>query len=80
MPKKIYSIETLEKMESCPWLSDRERAVFHKRFRRGMSIADIAASTDIKGNDTYTDGIGQRTVSHDLQMIREKSRVRINCV
>lgn len=41
--KYKYSIKQLQRMERCRWLTDRERRVFNLYFRRGWTMADIAA-------------------------------------
>ena len=41
--KYKYSIQQLQRMEQCRWLTDRERRVFNLYFRRGWATDDIAA-------------------------------------
>lgn len=40
--KYKYSIQQLQRMERCRWLTDRERRVFNLYFRRGWTTDDIA--------------------------------------
>lgn len=51
-------------MAACPWLTDRERAVFDLYYRRGWAIEDIAA-------ELY---LSRRTVDYTLAQIREKTK------
>lgn len=60
--KYKYSVEEMERMEKNPWLTDRERKVFHYRYKRGWNIEDVAAQLYVHRN----------TVNNDLRSIREK--------
>ena len=50
-------------MESCPYLSDRERKVFRLYYKRGWQIEDIAA-------EMY---VSRGTVKNILHSIRSKA-------
>lgn len=41
--KYRYTVDQLDEIWRCPWLSDRERDVFELYYRRGWAIEDIAA-------------------------------------
>ena len=60
--KYKFSVSDLERMESNPWLTDRERQVFHYCYKRGWAIEDVAAELYVHRN----------TVNRDLKSIREK--------
>lgn len=59
-----YSIEELEQLEQCRWLTDREREVFELYYRRGWEIEAIAA-------ELYT---CRSTINNVLKSIREKKK------
>lgn len=59
-----YSIEELEQLEQCRWLTDRERLVFDYFYRRGWEIEAIAA-------ELYT---CRGTINKILRSIREKQK------
>lgn len=63
MPRYYYTIDQLERMHACPWLTDRERKVFNLYYRRGWAIEDIAA-------ELY---VSRGTVNNDLRRIRQKN-------
>ena len=60
--KYRYSIPELERMESNPWLTDRERQVFDLFYRRGWAVEDVAAELYVHRN----------TINNDLKSIRHK--------
>ena len=62
--KYQFTQEELANMETCPWLTDRERAVFELYFRRGWGVSDVAAELDLS----------DRTIDTCLKMIREKAK------
>lgn len=62
--KYKYSIEQLEAMDSCRWLTDHERQVFELYYQRGWAIDDIAA-------ELYC---SPGKIKKDLRSIREKTR------
>ena len=63
--KYKFTLQQLEKMEKCRWLTDRERKVFNLVYRRGWAVADTAA-------ELY---LSKSTVENDLRSIRDKTRV-----
>lgn len=63
MTKHIATGAELKQMESCPWLTDRERRAFNLYYRRGMHIEDVAAELDVS----------RRTVDYALRSLREKT-------
>jgi len=50
-------------MAACPWLTDRERAVFDLYYRRGFSVEETAA-------ELY---VSRGTVNNLLRSIRRKT-------
>lgn len=62
--KYKYNIEQLESMAGNPWLTDRERDIFERFYRRGIAIEDIAAELDVS----------RGTVNNALRSIRHKNR------
>lgn len=63
--KYRYTVEQLQKMERCRYLTDRERQVFNLVCRRGWSIEDAAA-------ELY---MSRSTISECLRSIREKAGI-----
>ncbi len=63
--KYRYSIPELERMESNPWLTDRERQVFDLFYHRGWAQEDVAA-------ELY---VCKSTVRNDLRSIRKKNLI-----
>lgn len=61
--KYQYTVSELRRMESCPYLSDRERKVFRLYYKRGWQIEDIAA-------EMY---VSRGTVKNILHSIRSKA-------
>lgn len=61
--KYVYTLQQLETMSACPWLTDRERQVFELYYRRGWAIEDVAAELYVHRN----------TVNNILRSIRKKS-------
>lgn len=62
--KIVFTIEELEKLEQCRWLTDRERQVFELYYRRGWEIEAIAA-------ELYT---CRGTINNVLKSIRAKQK------
>lgn len=60
--KYSYTPDELRRMQSCQWLSDRERRVFNLYYRRGWEIERIAAELEVC----------RRTVDSILHSIRTK--------
>lgn len=63
--KYKFTVEQLESMASCKWLTDHERDVFDLYYKRGWAIDDIAA-------ELYC---SPGTVKKCLRSIREKTHV-----
>lgn len=63
--KYKFTVEQLETMLSCKWLTDQEQEVFDFFYRRGWAIDDIAA-------ELYC---SPGTVKKCLRNIRSKTRV-----
>jgi DNA-binding NarL/FixJ family response regulator len=63
--KYKFTVEQLETMLSCKWLTDQEQEVFDFFYRRGWAIDDIAA-------ELYC---SPGTVKKCLRNIRAKTRV-----
>lgn len=62
--KYKYNIEQLKSMAGNPWLTDRERDIFERFYRREIAIEDIAAELDVS----------RGTVNNALRSIRHKNR------
>lgn len=58
-----FSVPELERMESNPWLTDRERRIFALFYKRGWKIEDIAAEIDVT----------RSTICRELKRIRSKT-------
>ena len=63
MPKYAYTPEQLKQMDSCLWLTDRERQAFELYYRRGWAIEDVAAELYVSRN----------TVNRILASLRHKA-------
>lgn len=63
MPRYRYTPSELARMQSNPWLTDRERATFELHYRRGWNIEDVAAELDVS----------RGTINNDLASIRRKT-------
>lgn len=61
--KYTFTVPQLQQLESCRYLTDRERAVFDLYYRRGWAIEDVAA-------ELY---LSRTTVKHALAAIRQKA-------
>ena len=69
LSRYIYSIEQLNSMEKCEWLTDREQAIFNLFYRRGWQIEAIAAEMDVS----------RGTINNVLRHIREKTEQSFYC-
>ena len=69
LSRYIYSIEQLNSMEKCEWLTDREIAIFNLFYRRGWQIESIAAEMDVS----------RGTINNALRHIREKTEQSFYC-
>jgi DNA-directed RNA polymerase specialized sigma24 family protein len=58
-----YTVLQLQQLESCRYLTDRERAVFDLYYRRGWAIEDVAA-------ELY---LSRTTVKQALHSMRQKA-------
>jgi len=63
--KYKFTTEQLQQMESCRWLTDRERKIFNLVYRRGWAIEDAAA-------ELY---VCRSVIEDALRSIREKTGV-----
>jgi DNA-binding NarL/FixJ family response regulator len=63
--KYKFTVDQLETMVSCKWLTDQERQVFDLYYRRGWAIDDIAA-------ELYC---CPSTIKKNLRSIREKTHI-----
>ena len=63
--KYKFTVDQLETMTSCKWLTDQEREVFDLYYRRGWAIEDIAAELYCSSG----------TVKKCLRNIRTKTRI-----
>lgn len=59
-----FTLEQLQRIEDCKWLTDREREVFDLYYRRGWEIEAVAA-------EIYT---SRSTVKRILESIRDKQK------
>lgn len=41
--KYTFTVDQLQELDRCRWLTDRERKVFNLYYRRGWAIEDVAA-------------------------------------
>ena len=62
--KYKYTVDQLEVMSGCRWLTDHERDVFELYYQRGWAIDDIAA-------ELYC---SPSKIKKDLRSIREKNQ------
>lgn len=63
--KYRYTVQQLQKMEQCRYLTDRERRVFNLVCRRGWDIEDAAA-------ELY---LSRSSVTSCLRSIRDKAGI-----
>jgi len=63
MTKHIYSAEQLTQMDSCAWLTPREREVFDRKYKKDESVVQIADALFIS----------PRTVDYTLHSIKVKT-------
>ena len=66
--KYRYTVQQLQQMERCRYLTDRERRVFNLFCRRGWSIEDAAA-------ELY---LSRSAVTSCLRSIRDKAGISLS--
>lgn len=63
--KYTFTVDQLQELDRCRWLTDRERKVFNLYYRRGWAIEDVAA-------ELY---LSRSAIKDTLKSIRHKAAV-----